>query len=219
MSAQTLEHLADLLARACGTEYVGVWSCAFGKLDLRYGRTRQAIVNAAYVAWGEARFELQEGRTVREHDCTVLPLLSGRHDLVGLLVLPVALPRDAAALRYFDDLLRRITRHVMAPQAPPDPEMVAVPLELLARPGGIESLERDAYLALMLRFGWNVSLVASLLGISRLKLARRLKRVGLDRPNESTKARPRSASRPGDDPIDDAVRTLLWPRVTRCKPT
>lgn len=217
MSAQTLDHLADLLAGACGTDYVGVWSCAFGQLDLRYGRTRQPIVNAAYLAWDEARYELQEGRSVREQDCTVLPLLSGHHDLVGLVVVPVALPEDEVRLQYLDHLLRRIVRHVMSPQPPSDPELLTVPVELLAKPGGIEAFERETYAAVMLRCGWNMSLAASLLGIPRLKLARRLKQVGLERPVASPKARPRTASPTHGDALDAATRALLWPRMERPK--
>jgi hypothetical protein len=67
----------------------------------------------------------------------------------------------------------------------------------------------------MLRYGWNVTLVASLLGVSRMKLLRRLNHLGLERPTTSAKARPRGASPAEGDPIDAALRAVMWPRAVR----
>lgn len=210
---ETLERLANLLAHVCGTSTVAVWACALGRLELRHSvGLAQPLLNAAQLAWRDLRVELHEGRMVFERGVSFVPLMSGSHDLVGLLAIPAAVPEEHPDGAYFARALRRIARYVQQPLPPPTPDLITVPLETVERPGGIDNALREVLDAVLVRHGWNVALVASMLGTPRNTLLRHLQRLNLKRPRGSTKARPRRATPATAEQVLDAARTLLWPR-------
>lgn len=213
-ASETLESLATLLAKVCGTSTVAVWSCTFGRIELRYSTgLAQPLYNTAHLVWRDWRPDLQDGRTVCERGINFVPLLSGSHDLVGVLALNAAVPEQHPGAAYFSQMLRRIARHVQQPMLPAEHELLAVPVEAVERSGGIDDLLRHALEILLVRHGWNVALVASMVGLARPTLAARLRRLGLRRPSPSTKARPRRPAAGPTDELLSTVRQVLWPRV------
>lgn len=217
--SQTLKQLATLLAEACNATSVAVWSGAFGELELRYSHDiAQRHINAAIGMWARSHDELQAGRTVSERGFTFVPLQNGRQHLVGLLALPVPLPQRDTARPFLDETLRLIARHVERPEPLPEPELVVVPLDALTEPGGIAVWLRYVYERVMLRFGWNVSLVAGLLGVPRATLASRLASAGAQRKRPSSKARPQRPGRTSMSDLDDAVLGLIFPREPAFRP-
>ncbi len=211
----TLENLASLIADVCGTTCVAVWACAFEALELRCATgISQRHINTAQGAWHACRHELAAGRPTKYRDLTFVPVRSTHGDLIGVVALPVPIPDSRVAASFLDEMLELVSRHLELPQPLPEPEVLTVPLAKLAEPLGIEGLVRHAYARLMGHFGWNVSLVAALLGIPRQTLSARLKSAGAERPEVSSKARFANRRAPTADEMAAAARNLIWPQPT-----
>ena len=208
----TLDQLTAVVADVCGTTCVAVWSCAFGQLELRSSRSiTQQHINAANGVWHSSRPALQDG-PVNYAGLTFVPIFNFQRDLVGLLLLPAPPPERPTATAYMEEMLAIIARHLEQQEPLPEPEIAVIPLYMVGEPGGIEALVRQAYDRTMFRFGWNVNLVATILGIPRATLANRLKAAGARRPHPSNKARRFRRGELTAADVDLAVRRLLWPQ-------
>ncbi len=211
-----LARIARLLGEVCQCPSVAVWACIYGKIELRYGsQVDQNCINAGYRAWGDRRQELEDGEIVALDSFTLAPILNAQRDLVGILALAGRLPTDPGELRFFAAGLVRLATYVQMPLPPPENELLAVPIDGLERPGGPEELTRVGYEALMIRHGWNVKLVASLMGLPRPTLAARLRKLNVKRSQPSPKARTRRGQ---SQDFADAARSILWPRLDRTLP-
>ncbi len=206
-----LAKMVTILAHVCEARVVAVWSCEFGQLHLRHSSgLGQSLFNLGHVVWNDMRADLQDGRTVVEQGAVFVPLQSSRQDLVGMVMLDTALPDNGPRRAYVDDQLRLVAKHIQLPEPPPEPDAVVVPTSSLEAKNGQIAALKLIYAALLTRHGWNVSLVANLLGMPRPTLVARLRTLGLRRPRPSPKARPSKAR--ATDPAD-AARQLLWPRT------
>ncbi len=216
LADRMLAQIARLLGDVCQCPSVAVWACMYGKIELRYGNEMvQGSINVGHRAWLEHRRQLEDAQVVVIDGYSLAPIMSSQHDLVGVLALQAPLPRDSAAAQYFARELARLATYVQRPLPPPDNELLAVPIDSVEQPGGPEELTRLGYEALMVRHGWNVKLVASLMGIPRPTLAARLRKLSVKRSQPSTKAR---TGRGKTIDLADAAREILWPRLDRTLP-
>lgn len=209
---KNLTHIARLMGDVCGCQSVGVWACICGKIELRYGSDfTQGMINVAYSAWLDQRRALEAGTRVAMGGYNLVPILSPHQDLVGIFATAGPLPQDEASEQFFSLSLRRLARYVQEPAPAPQHDILAVPIDKLAHPGGPEELTRLGYRALLTRHGWNVKLVASLLGIPRATFSARMRALDILRPQPSTKARD---GRRTATSLQGALRALLWPRAS-----
>ncbi len=209
-----LTNLVTVLGHVCGVPGLAVWSCAFGELELRYSSgLEQRLFNLSQRAWRDFRPDFQDGRVITDDSASFVPLMSGHLDLVGVLALAGPVPLDTPRRGYFDDLVRMVSKYVQHPEPAPEADVLVVPVDALVQEDGPRDVQRRAYAALLVRNGWNVSLVAGLMQVPRSTLVGRLRSLKLGRPRPSAKARVRVPVTDGDS-LDDA-RRLLWPRADR----
>lgn len=211
-----LAKMVTVLAQVCEASAVAVWSCEFGQLQLRHSTAlAQALFNLSHRVWDELRADLQGGRIVVEDGATFVPLQGARHTLVGMLTLDVLLPDSGPRRLYLDEQIQLVAKHVQLPAPTPIADVVVVPVGTLEQPDGDAELQRLIYSAVLTRHGWNVSLVAGLVGVARPTLAARLRALGLKRPRPSPKARTPKRDR---SDLAEAMQHVLWPRVPASLP-
>lgn len=180
----------------CRAQAVVLWSWVDERLDLVCDwRLSQSLFNAMHTHWPAVAFEVREGRrvTLADEGLVLIPLMGRGHRLVGVLQYAGRLPESGARRELIEETTAMLSASLE--DGPPlvEPEALTVPLPHVERQGGIEELERRFYARLLRRYGWNVTLLAKVLGMARQTLHNRLKALGLERLSRSPKARPRKA--------------------------
>lgn len=173
---------------------VVLWSYTDERLDLVCDwRLNQSLFNMMHLHWPDVAVELREGRrvTLDDQDVVLIPLMGHGYRLVGVLQHAGPLPEAGARHKLVDEIAEVLTEALQDGPPPVEPEAFTVPLPHVERRGGIEDVERHIYSRLLLRHGWNVTLLAKVLGIARQTLQNRLAALQIGRPGESPKARPR----------------------------
>lgn len=177
--------------------------------------------NLARAVWDNDRPDLQDGRTVFHEPTLFVPLMSPHRDLVGVLELVDGQLDRPGPRAYLEGEADELGRLLACPLPKATPELLSVPLDRIARPGGTDQLLRAMFLALLERNGWNVARLAEILGVPRQTLQRQLRRLDVQRTEPSKKDRTRrqasSTRRPNE--ITQALRGALWPRVPRRDPS
>lgn len=178
----------------CRARAVILWACAEECLDLVCDwRLSQSLFNLMHLHWADAAVELREGRRVElpDEQVVLIPLMGRQHRLVGVLQYAGRPPESDWRRDLLAEAMATLTTSLEDGPPAVDPEAFTVALAHIERHGGVEELERRFYSRLLRRHGWNVALLAKVLGLARQTLHNRLKALGLERLASSPKARPR----------------------------
>lgn len=213
-----VDELAVRLRSVCQARAVIVWAhCRHAIEVVSAWGARESDYNLARAMWERDRPDLQDGRSVTYEPVLFLPLMSPHRDLVGVLELAEAQLGRAGTRSYLEDDVGELGRLLACPLPKATPELLTVPLDRLAQPGGADRLLRAMFVALLERNGWNVARLADELGLPRQTLQNQLRRLGVRRDVPSAKdrrRRPAAPTRPTSD-LPQALRAALWPRVPR----
>lgn len=164
----------------CGAEALALWIPLQDGLilaaDWRLDPTHDDLVRGN---WARVRADVGAGRRLRlAEDVTLIPLLNAGVTL-GAVAYVGALPAAGARRVFFEETLSRLARLLAAPlsQDALDEGLASlVPFDL---EGDVEAVERRSYSRLLLRCGWDVTLAAASLGITRQSFYERLEELDL----------------------------------------
>lgn len=185
--------LVDLLTSlgdVCRAEAVALWVPVDERLDLiadwrldqhLYDLLRQHDLSSA---------ELRVGRRVEVMpNVTALPLLGPEGSLLGVLQYVGTLPDRDARRIFLDHTMTRLAA-ILGDALPPTREGTHL-LTLVAYDfvSDVDSLEHRTYLEFLENCGWDVSMVASALELTRQALYDRLEALNLVRPTAAKRRR------------------------------
>lgn len=172
------------LGEVCGAQALALWIPLEDRLELVADwRLDQPLYDLLRRRWESSATDLCAGRrvTLGAH-VFVLPLLAPDGALSGAVQYVGSLPEGGARRVFLEESLTRFARLLANPLPPTvaaEGLLTLVPFDL---EGDAEDVERRIYVERLERCGWDITLAAEALGMTRQALYVCIEELGLTRP-------------------------------------
>ncbi len=130
-------------------------------------------------AWAQERERLRDGRPVSEERWCVWPVAAGKRQ--ALIYLETDEPVQIAAVRQAVMGLEPLLRAALAATAIRSSSTEAAAIEWQFETSPARIIEKRRFAALLTRHEWNLSRVARELGVTRVTIYARMKKLGIER--------------------------------------